>query len=1138
MSYPACRLRLLFVIIPGLFLASSATYAQSPNYQAEIHNPAKFDSGEESLNESPGHEVAEEHRPLLNLPPQSQTNNRPDGALQLSSGPLVNTVSGPGFEGVDASGFAPPDTNMAVGPNHIVQWVNVRFAIFNKSGIMLPGYPKPGNAFWQGFGGPCESRNDGDPIIQYDVVADRWIATQFTASSPYYQCFAISQTSDPTGAYYRYAYAFEAFPDYPKITVWKNSYLASYNMFSSSHGGGWRGPRICAYDRAAMLAGTSAVQECFNLGKSYGSLQPSDADGGIAFAPPSNTGYFLDFGNNSLLLWRFSPDFVTPANATLSSPITLAAALFSPACGGGACIPQPGGQSLDSLADRLMYRLAYRNFGDHESLVVNQSVTAGTSVGVRWYEIRNPLTGPLIYQQGTFAPDPTYRWMGSAAMDKMGNIAIGYSASSSTSVPSIRYTGRETTDPLNTLQTEQIIYSGAGSQTGGLNRWGDYSAMRIDPSDDCTFWYTNEYIPSNGSFNWRTRIASFKFNSCSTQNFSIAATPSSRSVNAGDSTTYTVSTTAINGYGGNIAFSATGLPSGATASFVPPSVTGTGSSVLTVSTTAGTTPAGSYTLTITGNDGTISHSTTVTLNVTVPDFTISASPPSRTIVQGNGTSYTISITALNGFSGTTGLTVTGNPANTTTSFNPTSVNGTGQSTLSVNTSASTPTGTYTLTVTGTSGSLVHTTQVNLVVQSSSPPPSLNVALASNGATAVASSAYNSGYAAAGAINGDRRGQSWGAGGGWNDATANTFPDWLEVDFNGSKIIHEIDVFTVQDNYSSPVEPTPSTMFTLYGITDFQVQYSTGSQWLDVPSGVVTGNNLVWRQFLFADITTTRIRVLVNGALNAFSRITEVEAYGTSGGNSPPTVVLNTPADGARFTEPATVSLSATANDSDGSINRVDFYDGTTLILTSPSSGNPYTATWNNVAAGVHTLTAVATDNLGATATSSAVTITVTPPGINVALASNGGVATASSVYNSGYGPEGANNGDRKGLQWASGGGWNDATANAFPDWLEVDFNGSKVIREIDVFTLQDNYSSPVEPTPSTTFTLFGLTDFQVQYWNGSQWLNVPGGVVSGNNLVWRQFLFADIATTRIRVLVNGALASFSRIAEVEAYGTP
>jgi hypothetical protein len=225
-------------------------------------------------------------------------------------------------------------------------------------------------------------------------------------------------------------------------------------------------------------------------------------------------------------------------------------------------------------------------------------------------------------------------------------------------------------------------------------------------------------------------------------------------------------------------------------------------------------------------------------------------------------------------------------------------------------------------------------------------------------------------------------------------------------------------------------------FTQYGLTDFQVQYWTGSQWLTVPNGVVSGNNLVWRQVTFGALTTSAIRVWVTGALNSFSRITEVEAY------------------------------SAPAN---------------------------------------------------------------------VALAANGGSATASSTYSSGYAPSGAINGDRKGLNWGAGGGWNDATSNTWPDWLEIDFSGSKTINEVDVFTLQDNYQSPSDPTPTMTFSQYGVTDFQVQYWTGSQWLTVPNGVVSGNNLVWRQVTFGALTTSAIRVWVTGALNTFSRITEVEAY---
>jgi fibronectin type 3 domain-containing protein len=223
----------------------------------------------------------------------------------------------------------------------------------------------------------------------------------------------------------------------------------------------------------------------------------------------------VNFGSNKLNLWKFHVDWSTPANSTFSGPTSIPVASFSTACNGGTCIPQAGTtQQLDSLADRLMYRLAYRNFGDHESLVVNHSVTAGSVAGIRWYELRNPGGVPSVYQQGTYAPDSTHRWMGSIAMDRVGDIAVGYSASSSVISPGIRYTGRGPGDPLGTLQAETTVLTGGGSQLSGLSRWGDYSSMSIDPVDDCTFWYTNEYLNNSGTFNWSTWIVSFKFPSC------------------------------------------------------------------------------------------------------------------------------------------------------------------------------------------------------------------------------------------------------------------------------------------------------------------------------------------------------------------------------------------------------------------------------------------------------------------------------------------------------------------------------------------------------------------------------------------------------------------------------------------------
>src|SRR5712692_3863443 len=469
-----------------------------------------------------------------------------DPVLQTSIGPAVSTTPLLSFAGVGdgdygfAPNSAPPDTNGAVGATQYVQWVNESFAVFDKTtGVLLHG-PVAGNTLWAGFGGSCETNNDGDPIVQYDKAAKRWVLTQFSVSTtPFLQCVAVSTTSDATGSYARYAFSQPNFPDYPKLGVWPDGYYVSLNMF---FGNSFIGGRACAFDRSKMLAGAAATQICFQLSSSFGGLLPSDLDGATA-PPPGSPNFYLNFGSNSLNLWKFHADFANPANSTFTGPTNIPVAPFSPACGGGTCIPQLGtSQLLDSLADRLMYRLAYRNFGDHESLVINHSVTAGSSVGVRWYELRSPNATPTVFQQGTFAPDTNFRWMGSIGMDKAGDIAVGYSVSSASMNPAIRYTGRAPSDPLGTLQVENTIINGTGSQNGGLKRWGDYSAMTIDPGDDCTFFYTNEYLKFDGSFNWSTRIASFKFPSCASAPpvlTSITVSPSSASVATGGTQQFT-----------------------------------------------------------------------------------------------------------------------------------------------------------------------------------------------------------------------------------------------------------------------------------------------------------------------------------------------------------------------------------------------------------------------------------------------------------------------------------------------------------------------------------------------------------------------------------------------------------------------
>jgi hypothetical protein len=418
---------------------------------------------------------------------------------------------------------------------------------------------------------------------------------------------------------------------------------------------------------------------------------------------------------------------------------------------------------------------------------------------------------------------------------------------------------------------------------------------------------------------------------------------------------------------------------------------------------------------------------------------------------------------------------------------------------------------------------------------------VNVALAANGAVASASSTLGSGYPADSVINGDRKGVSWGAGGGWADGTANGWPDWLEVRFNGSQQIEEIDVFTVQDSYSTPSEPTLGMTFTSWGIRDFTVEYWTGSGWQTVPGAVVTGNSFVWSQFHFTPIATTRIRVSITQALASHSRLTEIEAYAVLGSeNRAPNVTLTSPPAGSAFDLSTSVNLEATATDIDGTVTRVDFYANGSLIGTDPTStADVYAVTWTPSVAGSYSITAVATDDDGATRTSSAATITITPTAgrVNVALAANGGLAVASSTYASGYPASSVINGDRKGLGWGTGGGWADGTTGAWPDWLEVQFNAQHTIDEIDVFTVQDSYASPSEPTLSMTFTEWGVRDFTVEYWTGSSWQPVPGGVVSGNTNVWRQFTFAPIITSRIRVWITHGLASNSRLTEIEVYAT-
>jgi hypothetical protein len=506
-----------------ILLTNAIGTAQNSTTQSHVKYPSAY-AISQPLTELPTDKVQTTEVEALPVQPSPLISHhganptQPDSLLRTQIGPLVATTKGVSFDGVGANGGAPSDVNLAIGPNDIVQTVNTQFAIYTKGGTLLTG-PTNFTSFFAKLGGDCAA-GGSDPIVLYDKLADRWLLSIIgIGSSTFSECVGVSTTNDPTKTYTLYKYSFGTkLPDYPKLGVWSTAsngaYLATYNIFAPS----FTGADLCGMDRTKMLAGDpTAAQLCVTTPNSEGSYLPSDLDG--ATPPTDGTpGFFLTWQNNNpgqLFLRKLTLNFGA-GTATLSAATTISVANSALACGnGGTCVQQKGTtQTLDTLGDRLMYRLAYRKFSDHEKMVVDHSVGSGSSVAVRWYEIWDPSGAVTLNQQGTFAPDATFRWMGSTAMDQAGDIAIGYSASSSTLNPAIRFTGRVPSDPSGTMEAEDSLLVGTGSQNGGLSRWGDYTAMRVDPSDDCTFWYTNQYEKVSGSFNWSTFIGSFVFTNC------------------------------------------------------------------------------------------------------------------------------------------------------------------------------------------------------------------------------------------------------------------------------------------------------------------------------------------------------------------------------------------------------------------------------------------------------------------------------------------------------------------------------------------------------------------------------------------------------------------------------------------------
>ncbi len=429
--------------------------------------------------------------------------------------PNLNKALDKSFEGLGYSGVNPPDPAVDVGPNHVIQMINgsggAFFIIYDKDGNVLQGQTYFDS--FTGIGGL------GDPIVLYDQGADRWMMSEFSASGNLL-VVAISQTPDPEGAWYVYSYQATNFPDYPKYGIWNDAYIVTSNENS---------PAIYALDRTQMLAGTAGSAQRFTA-PSYGTigfqaLTPVDVDGDNM--PDANSpalvmrmaddAWDTNLSQDQLEIFELDIDFATPSNTTFTEVQNIATDPFDThLCGytSFSCIEQSGsGTTLDPLREVLMNRIMYRRFGSYEAMVMSHvtDVTGGDDAGIRWYELRRstPSSNWTIYQQGTYAPDSESRWMSAIGINADGSIGLAYSTSSSSTFPSLKYTGRKECDPLGTM-TEPETTIVAGTSPNGSNRYGDYAAMGVDPSDG-SFWFTGEYNPAS---NWSTRVAQFSIGLC------------------------------------------------------------------------------------------------------------------------------------------------------------------------------------------------------------------------------------------------------------------------------------------------------------------------------------------------------------------------------------------------------------------------------------------------------------------------------------------------------------------------------------------------------------------------------------------------------------------------------------------------
>jgi hypothetical protein len=501
-----------------------------------------------------------------------------------------------GFEGPQGqfTGGSPSDSSLAAGPDHLVQIVNSRLAIYTKKGSkydttgrVLYG-PVATNNMFVGLGGVCEARNNGDAVVRYDQLANRWLivmpifgriqpgqfkvadeklppapaapgqpAVQGQAATPgpaaapppnpvqppppagrgqraapgapgaqpppggtYAICYAVSTSPDPLGTYYRYVFDRSLFPDYPRPAVWPDGYYVP-----TSTGDEVIEKHACVVDRARMLKGLPATEQCVIV-NGVNFLNNSDIDGRAL--PPAGTPNIVVaaggtqlkeiFEDDGIYAWKFHVDWNDPGKTTLTGPTKIAVAPYHYLCDGqlSDCVPQPGtDRRLDAQGDKIMQRVIYRRVNGHESIVASHSVASKAGAGgVRWYEFRlDRNRDPVLYQQGTFAPDGFYRWMASVGMDKKGNIGIGYSFGGTPNFAGQRFAARLANDPKGTLTLrETVLVEGQGAQTN-TRRWEDYATTAMDPDDDCTFWYAGDYFKKDAP-RYSSRIGAFRVPGC------------------------------------------------------------------------------------------------------------------------------------------------------------------------------------------------------------------------------------------------------------------------------------------------------------------------------------------------------------------------------------------------------------------------------------------------------------------------------------------------------------------------------------------------------------------------------------------------------------------------------------------------